>query len=427
MKIYNLKDLTKEKIEALCTREQGDDAFVRTRVVEIIEEVKMKGDEALFRFAKAFDRTSLDQLWIGKDTLQQLASSLEKEVKTAIDTAYQNIAFFHKSQLRKEKKIETMPGVNCWRENRAIDRVGLYIPGGTAVLPSTFLMLGIPAKIAGCREIVVCSPPSADQLVHPCLAYVAGLLGIDRIFLAGGAQAIAAMTFGTESIPAVDKIAGPGNRYVTEAKKYLQPHIAIDMPAGPSEVLVIAEENARPEYIAADLLAQAEHGTDSQSILVATSGELIDRTLKALEEQMHDLPRREIARQALDRSYAILCENLEQAMDFSNTYAPEHLILAVEDYTDLLPLIRNAGSVFLGPLSPESVGDYASGTNHTLPTSGFARAYSGVSTDTFVKKITFQHLSAKGLQQIASTVETLAKTEGLEAHRRAVSIRLSSE
>ena len=321
-----------------------------------------------------------------------------------------------------------MRGVSCWRESRAIERVGLYIPGGTAVLPSTFLMLGIPAQLAGCKEIVVCSPPQKDGKTNCFLAYCAQLLGIEKIFLVGGAQAIAAMAFGTESVPKVYKIFGPGNRYVTQAKQQVLASgvTAIDMPAGPSEVLVIADETANPAFVASDLLAQAEHGTDSQAILISTSADLIEKTSKQIELQLNDLPRKDIAAQAIANSYAVLVENKTQAMAFSNTYAPEHLILATDDFQELIPLIINAGSVFLGNLTPESAGDYASGTNHTLPTSGFAKAYSGVSIDSFIKKITFQQISPQGLAAIGPTVEILAAAEGLQAHKNAITIRLKS-
>lgn len=426
MKIYDYKDLYPQKIEELCARAVEDDNLVSERVKEIIFTVKTNGDKALFEFAERFDKVQLPSLFIDDKTLKELASKIEEPVKNAIDVAYQNIYKFHKAQLKTEEKIETMPGVICWREARAIEKVGLYIPGGTAVLPSTFLMLGIPAKIAGCKEIVVCSPPQSDGKVNTYIAYVAQLLGVEKIHLIGGAQAVAAMAYGTESITKVDKIFGPGNRYVTEAKKQLQPSVAIDMPAGPSEVLVLADETAIPSFVAADLLAQAEHGTDSQSILVSTSRKIIDETIKEIEKQLSDLPRKEIATQAIANSYAIYAENSLQAMDFSNIYAPEHLILATENFEALIPLIINAGSVFLGNLTPESAGDYASGTNHTLPTSSFAKAFSGVSVDTFLKKITFQHLTNKGLENIGSTVEVLATAEGLQAHKNAISIRLKN-
>ncbi len=426
MKIYNFKDLNKQEINQLCSRSIADDNLVKSRTEEIISNVVDKGDTALLDYAKAFDQIELQSLFIDKDELAQIASTILSDVKTAIDIAYQNIYTFHASQLKQESKVETMPGVVCWRENRAIERVGLYIPGGTAVLPSTFLMLGIPARIAGCNEIVVCSPPQNDGKVNCYIAYVATLLNIDKIYLAGGAQAVAAMAYGTETVPQVYKIFGPGNRYVTEAKKQVQNRVAIDMPAGPSEVLVLADETAIPSYIAADLLAQAEHGVDSQSILAVTSSNTANKVIEELSKQLAELPRKDIAAKAIENSYIMLVDSLAQGMEFSNIYAPEHLILATEVFEEVIPSITNAGSVFLGNLTPESAGDYASGTNHTLPTSGFAKAYSGVSVDTFIKKITFQHLSPVGLKNIGKTVEILAEAEGLQAHKNAVSIRLKN-
>ena len=424
MKIYSFNKLTKSELQQLCSRSIADDDLIKTSVQQIIETVKTNGDTALLSYAEKFDKIKLSSLFIGKEELAEIAKAIPPTAKSAIDIAYQNIHTFHSAQVHIEAKVETMPGVVCWRENRAIERVGLYVPGGTAVLPSTFLMLGVPAKIAGCKEIIVCSPPQPDGKVNCYVAYVATLLGIEKVFLAGGAQAIAAMAYGTPTIPQVYKIFGPGNRYVTEAKKQLQNTVAIDMPAGPSEVLVLADETANPSYVAADLLAQAEHGTDSQSVLVTTSSEIAAEVVKQIELQLVDLPRREIATAAIENSYIVLVSSLTEGMAFSNNYAPEHLILATDHFQELIPLIINAGSVFLGNLTPESVGDYASGTNHTLPTSAFAKAYSGVSVDTFIKKITFQHLSVNGLKQIGSTVETLATIEGLQAHKNAVSIRL---
>lgn len=426
MKIYNYKDLSKSKIKELCSRQIDDDKLIEERVANIIETVKKDGDKALFNFAKTFDQVALKKLFLNTQELEAIASTIPDEAKKAINTAYQNIRTFHQSQLKTEDKVETMTGVVCWRELRAIEKVGLYIPGGTAVLPSTFLMLATPAILAGCKEIVVCSPPQSDGKTNCYLAYCAILLGIDKIYLAGGAQAVAAMAFGTESMPQVYKIFGPGNRYVTTAKTMVQNKVAIDMPAGPSEVLVIADETANPSFVAADLLAQAEHGIDSQSILVSTSNEIIAETLKEIESQIAELPRKDIAAKAIANSYAILAADLQESMNFSNQYAPEHLILATDQFESLIPLIINAGSVFLGNLTPESAGDYASGTNHTLPTSGFAKAYSGVSLDAFVKKITFQHLSKDGLKHIGETVETLAAAEGLQAHKNAVTIRLKT-
>jgi len=427
LKVYNYRDLSKSKIEELCSRQIDDDKLVAERVANIVNTVKREGDKALVNFAKAFDKVELEKLFLDAEELKAIASTISADAKKAIETAYENIKAFHQSQLKTEDRIETMPGVVCWRESRAIEKVGLYIPGGTAVLPSTFLMLATPALIAGCKEIVVCSPPQSDGKTNCYLAYCAVLLGIEKIYLIGGAQAVAAMAFGTETVPQVYKIFGPGNRYVTTAKTMVQNKVAIDMPAGPSEVLVVADETANPSFVAADLLAQAEHGTDSQSVLIATSKKIITDTMLEIENQLSVLPRREIAALAIENSYAILVENLDAAMDFSNEYAPEHLILATEQYENLIPLIINAGSVFLGNLTPESAGDYASGTNHTLPTSGFAKAYSGVSTDSFLKKITFQHLSASGIKNIGATVECLAAAEGLQAHKNAITIRLKNK
>jgi histidinol dehydrogenase len=427
MKTYNYSELSLSDIQQLVQRNVDPANEIRGIVEEIITNVKAHGDNALIDYAQKLDKVELNKLYLDKSELTEIASALLPEQKKALEIAYQNIYRFHETQLRKEDKVETMPGVTCWREARPIEKVGLYIPGGSAVLPSTFLMLGIPARIAGCREIVVCSPPQKSGKVNAFIAYVAQLLDIDRIYLAGGAQAIAAMAYGTESITRVDKIFGPGNQFVTKAKTIIQSTTttAIDMPAGPSEVLVLADETANPSYIAADLLAQAEHGADSQSILVATSSEIISESIAELEKQISVLPRAEIARKAIDNSYAMLVNSLDEAITFSNSYAPEHLILATESWQQITGQIINAGSVFLGNLTPESVGDYASGTNHTLPTSSYARAYSGVSVDSFVKKITFQYISPDGLNNIGPTVEILAEMEGLHAHKNAVTVRRS--
>jgi histidinol dehydrogenase len=429
LKIYNIKELSKQDIHNICLRQLEDESSIRERVSEIVTRVKQDGDDALKAFSVQFDKVELDRLYLDKTELAAIAADIPDAVKEAIDVAYSNIKRFHEAQIHSEAPIETMPGVTCWRESRAIERVGLYIPGGTAVLPSTFLMLGIPATLAGCKEIVVCSPPQQNGKTNSYLAYCAVLLGINRIYLAGGAQAVAAMAYGTESIPKVDKIFGPGNRYVTQAKQLIQGTTltAIDMPAGPSEVLVLADETANPSYVASDLLAQSEHGIDSQSVLVSTSSEFIDRTIVELESQLAVLPRKEIATKAIANSYAVLVADMTEGMNFSNQYAPEHLILATSAYEPLIPQIVNAGSVFLGNLTPESAGDYASGTNHTLPTSGYAKAYSGVSIDSFIKKITFQLINKTGLNNIGNTVETLADAEGLQAHKNAITIRLNSE
>jgi histidinol dehydrogenase len=399
---------------------------IRDVVEEILANLKLHGDKALFNYAVKFGNVVLDKLFLTKAELLEIAAGVSADQKAALDTAYKNVYAFHQTQLKAEDKVETMPGVTCWREVRAIEKVGLYIPGGTAVLPSTFLMLGIPARIAGCREIVVCTPPQKDGKVNPFIAYVALLLGIDCVYMAGGAQAVAAMAYGTESIPKTDKIFGPGNQYVTKAKTIIQSTTttAIDMPAGPSEVLVIADETANPVFVAADLLAQAEHGTDSQAVLVTTSADFANETIAELNRQLPLLPRAEIAGKAIENSYIVVTKDLDEAMNFSNEYAPEHLILATTNWQQLTANIINAGSVFLGNLTPESAGDYASGTNHTLPTSSYAKAYSGVSVDSFVKKITFQHISPEGIKNIGPTVEILAELEGLTAHKNAVSVRL---
>ncbi|MGB7527039.1 histidinol dehydrogenase [Sphingobacterium cellulitidis] len=425
LKTYLYKDLSKEKIQELVSRNTDPNHAIQDTVLNIIEEVKNHGDAALKSYAKQFDKVELEELYLGQDEIDALAMGISRDQMRALEIAFQNIHKFHQTQLKRERTVETMPGVKCWREVRPIEKVGLYIPGGSAVLPSTLLMLGVPARIAGCKEIVVCSPPQNNGKINGFVAYCLKLLQINKIYLVGGAQAVAAMAFGTESIPKVNKIFGPGNQFVTKAKSIIQglTDVSIDMPAGPSEVLVIADESANPAYIAADLLAQAEHGIDSQAILVATSETITKAVKKELENQLQILPRKELAEQAMKNSYMVVTETLQEAMDFSNQYAPEHLILETNDWKPLINKVLNAGSVFLGHLTPESAGDYASGTNHTLPTSGFARSYSGVSVDSFVKKITFQHISEEGLEQIGSTVEILAELEGLHAHKNAVSIR----
>ena len=426
MKTYNYSDLSTADIAKLVQRNVDPANQVRDIVEEILANVKLNGDKALYEYALKFDGVAPDKLYLNKDKLTELAEGVSPEQKAALDTAYKNIYAFHQTQLKTEDKVETMPGVTCWRELRPIEKVGLYIPGGTAVLPSTLLMLGIPARIAGCNEIVVCTPPQKNGSVNAFVAYVALLIGIDKIYLAGGAQAIAAMAYGTQTISKTDKIFGPGNQFVTKAKTIIQSTTttAIDMPAGPSEVLVIADETANPAYIAADLLAQAEHGVDSQSILVATSTKIAEQTMDELNKQLPVLPRAAIAATAIANSYIVITKDLNEAMDFSNQYAPEHLILATANWKLQTANIINAGSVFLGNLTPESVGDYASGTNHTLPTSSYAKAYSGVSVDSFVKKITFQHITPEGIKNIGPTVEVLAELEGLQAHRNAVILRM---
>lgn len=425
LKYYKYNELSTSEIDKLVLRNSDPNAAIQSTVNEIINEVRLNGDEALINYAKKFDKVHLDKLYLDKSEIEELAMTIGREQQRALEIAFQNIHKFHSVQNKRERVVETMPGVKCWREIRPIEKVGLYIPGGSAVLPSTLLMLGVPARIAGSKEIVVCSPPQNNGKINGFVAYCLLLLKIDRIYLVGGAQAVASMAFGTSTIPKVDKIFGPGNQFVTKAKSTIQSltNVSIDMPAGPSEVLVIADSTSNPEFIAADLLAQAEHGLDSQAILVTTDIDILDQVNHALEAQLNILPRKEIASKAIENSYAVITEDLQQAMDFSNAYAPEHLIIESDYWQTITSRILNAGSVFLGHLTPESAGDYASGTNHTLPTSGYAKSYSGVSVDSFVKKITFQSINEEGLKQIGSTVETLAELEGLQAHKNAVSIR----
>ncbi len=425
LETYLYKDLSREQIQELVNRNTDPNHAIQDTVLNIMEEVKGHGDQALKSYAKKFDKVDLEQLYLGQDDIDALASTISRDQMRALEIAFQNIHKFHQTQLKRERTVETMPGVKCWREVRPIEKVGLYIPGGSAVLPSTLLMLGVPARIAGCKEIVVCSPPQNNGKINGFVAYCLKLLQINKIYLVGGAQAVAAMAYGTETIPKVNKIFGPGNQFVTKAKSLIQglTDVSIDMPAGPSEVLVIADESCNPAFVAADLLAQAEHGIDSQAILVATSKTITDAVQEELKKQLEVLPRKELAEKAMQNSYMVIADTLQEAMEFSNLYAPEHLILDTNEWKSLINKVLNAGSVFLGHLTPESAGDYASGTNHTLPTSGFARSYSGVSVDSFVKKITFQHISEEGLQHIGSTVEILAELEGLHAHKNAVSIR----
>jgi len=425
LKQYSYKSLTTAEVDRLIARNTDANNAIQDAVLQIINDVRQRGDESLKELALKFDKVELQHLYLGKEDIEALAMTITRDQQRALEIAFQNIHKFHSSQLRKERVVETMPGVQCWREVRPIEKVGLYIPGGSAVLPSTLLMLGVPARIAGCKEIVVCSPPQQTGKINGFVAYCLQLLKIEKIYLVGGAQAVASMAFGTATVPKVDKIFGPGNQFVTKAKSIVQGmgNVSIDMPAGPSEVLVIADHTAQPAFVAADLLAQAEHGPDSQAVLVATSSDIIQRVNEELVKQLEVLPRAEMAKMALKNSYAITVSDLHEALDFSNQYAPEHLILETDEWKSLVSRISNAGSVFLGHLTPESAGDYASGTNHTLPTSGYARSYSGVSVDSFVKKVTFQHITSEGLLQIGSIVETLAELEGLHAHKNAISIR----
>lgn len=407
---------------SILARPVFDSAEIEKRVQPILEAVKSKGDEALIHFAKQFDGLDVSTFEVSQAEVENAIEHVPADLKNAIDAAYEAIYRFHEAQKSDIVKIETMPGVTCWRRSVGIQRVGIYIPGGTAPLFSTVLMLGIPAQIADCQEVVLCSPSN-----HPAIYYAAKKVGVTRIFRVGGAQAIAAMAYGTESIPSVYKIFGPGNQYVTSAKQLVSKEgTAIDMPAGPSEVAVLVDETAIPAFVAADLLSQAEHGVDSQVVLVSTHLAIIQPILEEVERQVALLPRQEIARAALQNSKAIFVENLSEAIDLLNEYAAEHLIISTQNPENVSERIVNAGSIFLGNYTPESCGDYASGTNHTLPTNGFARAYSGVSLDSFVKKITVQHISEEGLRVVGPVVEKMAEAESLIAHKEAVSIRLAS-
>ncbi|SFV33986.1 histidinol dehydrogenase [Thermoflavifilum thermophilum] len=406
-------------------RPDSDAARIRQRVEEILSSVRAKGDKALLELTAELDGVHLDRLALAVPDPKTIARRLPAGLLQAIDLAMANIRKFHEAQLTDTVEVETMPGIRCWQKSLPIESVGLYIPGGSAPLFSTLMMLAVPARIAGCRQLVVCSPPMPDGQLHPALLYVAGVCEIPVIYRVGGAQAIAAMAWGTETIPRVDKIFGPGNRYVTMAKQLLQQEgIAIDMPAGPSEVAVLGDSSCPPEFAAADLLSQAEHGPDSQVILVSTDESWIQAVEAALHTQLSALPRQEIAAHALSHSKAFLMKDEEQAIELLNAYAPEHLILACRNAHTLANKILHAGSVFIGQYAPESVGDYASGTNHTLPTAGYARAWSGVHLDSFRKKISFQELTLEGLRAIGPAVETLALAEGLQAHQQAVAIRL---
>ncbi len=421
LKIY--KYPTEKTWLAIGQRPLQNTNTIHASVNEIIYEVANNGDTALKNFAKKFDGVVLKSLQVSQKEMDQAIKSIDPELKKAILQAKSNIQKFHTTQKQPISKVETTKGILCWREARAIEKIGLYVPGGSAPLFSTVLMLGIPAMIADCTEIILCTPSDKLGKINEAILYAASLCGIKKIFKTGGAQAIAAMAYGTKTIPAVYKIFGPGNQYVTAAKQILQTKVAIDMPAGPSEVLVIADETANPAFVAADLLAQAEHGPDSQVILVATNIDIANQVGLQIKQQSEKLPRKEIVTQALTHARFVVLKNLTSAINFSNQYAPEHLILACKITSAFLKKISSAGSVFVGNYSPESVGDYASGTNHTLPTNGYANAYSGVSLDSYYKKITFQQLTKEGLSNIAKTVTTMAEAEGLMAHSEAVKVR----
>ena len=423
MKIYKNPEVG--DWEALSQRPSFKSEDLNEKVQGIIDEVKNNGDQALRDFSLQFDGVNLEDLKVNTSEIEIAKNQVSSELKEAISIASDNIRKFHSSQKSSEEKVETMPGVLCWRENVAIENVGLYIPGGTAPLFSTILMLGIPAHLAGCGRIVLCTPSDKDGKINSAILYTASELGITEIYKIGGAQAIAAMAFGTESIKKVNKIFGPGNQYVMKAKELVQQSgVAIDLPAGPSEVLVIADSNADAEFVAADLLSQAEHGADSQVVLLTNDEYLPQKVTEAIERQLQDLPRAEFIKKSLGNSFSIVFNSISDCIDFSNIYAPEHLIIAIDYPESYTTQILNAGSVFLGNYSCESAGDYASGTNHTLPTSGYAKSYSGVSLDSFVKKITFQKITKKGLQNIGKTIDVMAEAEELFAHKNAVSIRL---
>jgi histidinol dehydrogenase len=415
----------KQDWETLLKRPNFDAALLLPKVQSILDAVALEGDAALYQLSETFDGVRLNTIAIDPAMVQAAEAQVSPALKAAIQSAKVNIEIFHQAQLKKEEKIETMPGVWCWRKAVGIEKVGIYVPGGTAPLFSTVLMLGVPAKLAGCKEVILCTPPRKDGSIDPAILFAASLVGIQQIYTIGGAQAIAAMAYGTATVPKVFKIFGPGNQYVTAAKQLIQQQgVAIDMPAGPSEVCVYADETAVPAFVAADLLSQAEHGADSQVLLVASDKNIVDLVQVEIERQLTDLPRQDFALKALGNSKAIVIALREDAIELINAYAPEHLILSVDNALVVAEKIINAGSVFIGNYSPESVGDYASGTNHTLPTNGYAKAYSGVSVDSFVKKITFQQLTETGLKNIAQTVIQMATGEQLEAHAQAVAIRV---
>lgn len=394
----------------------------------VIGKVRAHGDIAIKEYTAEFDKVNLDEIAVSQKEIQEAVGLVDKELKDAISLASENIIKFHKAQKQVPIEVETMPGVKCWQKAVPIEKVGLYIPGGTAPLFSTVLMLALPAKIAGCKEIVLCSPPGKEGKINPAILYAAKISGVSKIYKAGGAQAIAAMAYGTETIPKVNKIFGPGNQFVTAAKQLVsREEVAIDMPAGPSEVAVLADASSKPDFIASDLLSQAEHGADSQVILISTSEEIINQSVRKLKLQLEMLPRKELAAKSLEHSKAILVKDYDEMIEMVNEYAPEHLIISCANADELAEQVINAGSIFIGEYTPESAGDYASGTNHTLPTNGYAKAYSGVNLDSFCKKITYQKLSREGLARIGPAIEIMAEAEELIAHKRAVSLRLKND
>lgn len=424
MKVYKNPD--RSEWADICLRPHLDVSSLNSAVSGILDDVRLRGDEAVKEYEAKFDHAVLGELMVSEEEKAEAMAVIDRELLDAIRLAHDNIHKFHKAQLMSVCKVETAPGVVCWQKQLPIERVGLYIPGGTAPLFSTVLMLATPAKIAGCSEIVLCTPPMADGKVNPAILAAANVVGVDKVFKIGGVQAIGAMAYGTQSVPKVYKIFGPGNQYVMAAKQHVSLHeVAIDMPAGPSEVCVIADAESNAEFVVADLLSQAEHGIDSQVLLVSTSEDMIDSVQQQIELQLAKLPRREIAMKTLENSKAVLVSDTDEAIELSNAYAPEHLIIATADYERLAERVVNAGSVFLGDYACESAGDYASGTNHTLPTHGYATAYNGVNIDSFMRKVTFQHLSAEGIRSIGRAVEVMAAAEHLDAHRNAMSVRMA--
>lgn len=425
MKVINYP--IKEEWQEILKRPALNTESLNDTVRGILNRVKAEGDQAVLEYEAAFDKVQLASLAVTTEEIKEAEGLVSEELKAAILLAKENIETFHIAQVFTGKKVETRPGVVCWQKAVGIEKVGLYVPGGTAPLFSTVLMLAVPARIAGCKEIVLCTPPNREGKVHPAILFAASQAGVSKIFKAGGVQAIAAMAYGTESVPKVYKIFGPGNQYVTAAKQLVSLRdVAIDIPAGPSEVEVLADASANPAFVAADLLSQAEHGVDSQAILITTSPQLVEKVMVEVEQQLSRLPRKEIAAKSLENSKLVLVNSMDEAIEMTNDYAPEHLILETEDYMAVAERITNAGSVFLGSLTPESAGDYASGTNHTLPTNGYAKAYSGVSLDSFIRKITFQEISREGIQTIGPAIEVMAANEQLDAHKNAVTVRLNS-
>lgn len=422
-----IKNPNKAEWSALLQRPHRDASELRQTVKTVLDDIQARGDEAVKEYELKFDKVQLASLAVSEEEMQEAEGLVNEELKAAIALAHENIAKFHSAQQFEPIEVETQPGVKCWQKSIAIEKVGLYIPGGTAPLFSTVLMLATPAKIAGCKDIVLCSPPNKEGKLNPAILVAARIAGVNRIFKAGGVQAIGAMAYGTESVPKVSKIFGPGNQFVMAAKQQVSLHeVAIDMPAGPSEVAIVADDTCNPVYVAADLLSQAEHGIDSQSVLFTDSQKVAEEVSAEVDRQLALLPRKEIAAQALTYSKIFVLEDIKQAFDICNEYAPEHLILAMDNALELCDLVVNAGSVFVGHYSCESAGDYASGTNHTLPTSGYAKAYSGVNLDSFCRKVTFQNLTAEGIKNIGHAVELMAEAEMLDAHKNAMTFRLAS-